>query len=123
MLRNVTKNAGHWIGVRLIGTRSNRDGLGAALEVTTDGGPTQMATVNTTGSYLSANDRTAHFGLGAASRVTSVRVRWPSGAVQVVASPPIDRVLTITEAPKSPRNRASLACCRPELTARTARPR
>jgi enediyne biosynthesis protein E4 len=98
VLRNVTKDPGHWIGVRLTGTRSNRDGLGATVEVATDGGPARMATVNTTGSYLSANDRTAHFGLGAASRVTSVRVRWPSGAVQVVDAPRIDQVLTITEA-------------------------
>ena len=97
VLRNVTKNAGHWIGVRLIGRRSNRDGIGAAVEVTTDGGQTQMATVNTTGSYLSANDRTAHFGLGAASRIVSVRVRWPSGEIQLVGTPPIDQVLTITE--------------------------
>ena len=99
VLRNVTKNPGHWIGVRLIGTRSNRDSLGATVEVTTDGGSTQMATVNTTGSYLSANDRTAHFGLGAASRVSSVRVRWPSGGIQVIDAPAIDRVLIITEAP------------------------
>ena len=100
VLRNVTKDAGHWIGVRLTGTRSNRDGLGATVEVTTGGGSTQMATVSATGSYLSANDRTAHFGLGAASRVTSVRVRWPSGTLQVVDTPSIDQVLTITEAPR-----------------------
>lgn len=97
VLRNVTKDSAHWIGVRLTGTRSNRDGIGAAVEVMADGGPTRVATVSTTGSYLSANDRTAHFGLGAAPRVTSVRVRWPSGAVQVVEAPPIDRVLAITE--------------------------
>jgi hypothetical protein len=100
VLRNVTQRSGHWIGVRLTGTLSNRDGLGATLEVTTDDRSTRMATVNTTGSYLSANDRTAHFGLGAASRVMSVRVRWPDGAVQVVDSPAIDQVLTITEASK-----------------------
>jgi hypothetical protein len=97
VLKNVTKGAGHWLGVRLRGTRSNRDGLGATVEVTADDGLARSATVNTTGSYLSANDRTAHFGLGAASRVTSVRVRWPSGLVQVVDAPPINRVLTITE--------------------------
>jgi hypothetical protein len=118
VLRNVTKGSGHWIGVRLTGTRSNRDGLGASVEVTPDGGPAQMATVNTTGSYLSANDRTAHFGLGTASRVTSVRVRWPSGAVQVVDTPPIDQVLTITEASNgNPKAAASTP------TARMARPR
>lgn len=97
VLRNVTKEPGHWIGVRLTGTRSNRDGVGATVEVMTDGGPMRMATVSTTGSYLSANDRTAHFGLGAASRVISVRVRWPSGTVQVIDAPPIDKVLTVNE--------------------------
>ena len=97
VLRNVTEKTGHWIGVRLTGRRSNRDGLGATIEVMTNGGPARMATVNTTGSYLSANDRTAHFGLGTISNVISVRVRWPSGAVQVVDTPPIDRVLDITE--------------------------
>jgi hypothetical protein len=97
ILHNVTRNAGHWIGVRLTGTRSNRDGAGATVEVATAGGSTQMATVNTTGSYLSANDRTAHFGLGAATRVTSVRVRWPSGTVQVIDNPPTDQVLMVKE--------------------------
>jgi hypothetical protein len=101
VLRNVTKESGHWIGVRLTGTRGNREGVGATVEVATEGGPVQIATVSTTGSYLSANDRTAHFGLGTVSSVASVRVRWPSGVVQVVESPAIDRVLTITEAAKS----------------------
>lgn len=99
VLRNVTRQAGHWIGVRLTGTTSNRDGIGASIEVTTPDGATRMATVSTTGSYLSANDRTAHFGLGASS-VRSVRVRWPSGTVQVVADPQSDRVLTMTEPSK-----------------------
>jgi hypothetical protein len=96
LLRNVTKETGHWIGIRLTGTRSNRDGIGAAVDVTAADGVMRTATVNTTGSYLSANDRTAHFGLGA-SRAASVRVRWPSGVVQVIDSPPTDQVLTITE--------------------------
>ena len=97
VLRNVTDAPGHWLGVRLTGTRSNRDGIGAAIEVVASDGTAQVATVSTTGSYLSASDRTAHFGLGDHTRVTAVRVRWPSGIVQTVTPTAIDRVLTITE--------------------------
>lgn len=110
VLRNVTTQAGHWLRVRLQGTTSNRDGVGAAVEVTTDSGSTQLATVGTTGSYLSANEPTAHFGLGTASRVTSVRVRWPGGRVQVLGNPAVDRTHTIIEASR-------------ESTAPQARPR
>jgi enediyne biosynthesis protein E4 len=108
VLRNVTEPAGHWLAVRLTGTRSNRDGIGATVEVTPEGGQPQTATVSTTGSYLSAHDRTAHFGLGAATRVTSVRVRWPSGVVQDMDAPAIDRVLTIVE-PEAGRVKAGAA--------------
>ena len=97
VLRNVTDAPGHWLGVRLAGTRSNRDGIGATIEVVASDGTTQVATVSTTGSYLSASDRTAHFGLGVNSSVTTVRVRWPSGFVQTLTPAAIDRVLTITE--------------------------
>lgn len=97
VLRNVTAGAGHWLGVRLEGRRSNRDGIGATLEVVSASGATVYATVSTAGSYLSSSDRTAHIGLGPATGVERVIVRWPSGIVQVVAKPPIDRVLTIVE--------------------------
>ena len=97
VLRNVTERTGHWLGVRLTGVRSNRDGVGAAVEVVAADGTTRLATVSTTGSYLSASDRTAHFGLGDNTQVKSVRVRWPSGVVQTVTPPGVDRVLTITE--------------------------
>jgi hypothetical protein len=97
VLRNVTDPTGHWLGVRLTGTRSNRDGIGAAIEVVAADGTAQTASVSTSGSYLSANDRTAHFGLGSNTSVTKVQVRWPSGIVQDVRPTAIDRVLTITE--------------------------
>ncbi len=97
VLRNVTDQAGHWLGVRLTGTRSNRDGIGASIEVVASDGSTQVATVSTTGSYLSASDRTAHFGLGGNTSVTTVRVRWPSGTVQTVTPAAIDWVVTVTE--------------------------
>ena len=97
VLRNVTDQSGHWLGVRLTGSRSNRDGIGAAIEVVGEDGTSQVATVSTTGSYLSAQDRTAHFGLGGNTSVKALRVRWPSGIVQDVTPGAIDRVLTITE--------------------------
>lgn len=97
VLRNVTERTGHWLGVRLTGVRSNRDGIGAAVEVVAADGTARLATVSTTGSYLSASDRTAHFGLGDDTQVKFVRVRWPSGIVQTVTPPGVDRVLTITE--------------------------
>jgi hypothetical protein len=98
VLRNVTERSGHWLGVRLKGVKSNRDGVGAAVEVVAADGTAQLATVSTTGSYLSASDRTAHFGLGDNADVKSVRVRWPSGIVQTVTPARVDQVLTITEA-------------------------
>ena len=100
VLRNVTEASGHWLGVRLAGTRSNRDGIGAAIEVVASDGTVQFTTVSTTGSYLSASDRTAHFGLGSNARVNTVRVRWPSGIVQTLTPAAIDQVLLITEAVK-----------------------
>ncbi len=96
VLRNVTTGAGHWLGVRLTGTRSNRDGIGASVELTTPGGDRQYATVTTTGSYLSASDRTVHFGLGQATsgRLT---IRWPGGGTQTMDVSAVDRLLQVGE--------------------------
>ncbi len=102
VLRNSSERTGHWIGVRLIGTRSNRDGIGAALELRTSSGAAQYATVSTAGSYLSASDRTVHFGIGADSGA-SLTIRWPGGAVQTVDRVAIDSVSTITESAPGPR--------------------
>jgi len=95
VLMNASELTSHWVGVRLTGTRSNRDGIGASVELTTAGGKKQYATVTTTGSYLSASDRTVHFGLGEET-AGSIKIRWPSGAVQDV---PVtaDRVMQVTE--------------------------
>jgi hypothetical protein len=96
VLRNTTTAAGHWLGVRLTGTRSNRDGLGASIELATPDGRRQYATVTTTGSYLSASDRTVHFGLGGAmsGRLT---IRWPGGGMQTVDAAAVDRVIHVTQ--------------------------
>lgn len=97
LLLNRTRDAGHWVGVKLTGTRSNRDGIGASVELVAASGRRQYATVSTTGSYLSSSDRTAHFGLGEEGAASAV-IRWPSGIVQPVAHLAVDRVTTITEA-------------------------
>jgi enediyne biosynthesis protein E4 len=102
VLRNTTELAGHWIGIRLTGTRSNRDGIGASVELLTSSGTKQYATVTTAGSYLSASDRTVHFGLGD-QRPATLTIRWPSGTVQQVNHPDIDRVVEVTE-PNGPMN-------------------
>ncbi len=81
----------HWLTVTLRGTRSNRDGLGARVQVN---GQIRFAT--TAGSYESANDKRLHFGLGAA-KSAKVEVLWPSGTHQVLPDVPADQFLEIRE--------------------------
>jgi len=71
----------HWVGFELAGTKSNRMALGARVTVTA-GGMTQTDEVRSGGSYLSQNDLRLHFGLGQATKIDSVEVRWPSGKVE-----------------------------------------
>jgi len=97
VLRNEGGNRGHWLIIRLVGRRSNRDGIGAEVRLTTASGAMRLATATATGSYLSASDRRVHFGLGAETSARSVEVRWPSGIVQRLSDVPANQVLTITE--------------------------
>jgi len=98
VLRNETPTANHWITLKLVGTKSNRDGIGAQIEVTTDAGK-QYATVSTAGSYESSSDPRAHFGLGGSVSVKMIRIRWPSGIIQTLQNVRGDQFLTVTEAP------------------------
>ena len=75
---NRTRQAGRFVTLRLEGTKSNRDGVGARVTVTADGRQ-QVAQRVGGGSYMSANDSRLHFGLGPSDRVEKVEVRWPSG--------------------------------------------
>ncbi|MEP7365890.1 MAG: CRTAC1 family protein [Acidobacteriota bacterium] len=87
----------HWLMVKLVGSASNRDGIGARVRVRS-GGRDQWRTVSTGGSYLSSNDVRAHFGLGAAGEdVEAVEVQWPSGRKQTVTGVKADRILTLRE--------------------------
>ena len=96
LLRNDTVGAGHWLRLRLEGTRSNHSAIGA--RVTLKAGSQQAsAEVATGGSYLSQSDLRLHFGFGSATVVDSVSVSWPSGVVQVLTHVAVDQQHVIRE--------------------------
>jgi hypothetical protein len=97
VLMNRTPTGNHWVGFKLVGHRSNRDGIGAVIKIETAAGP-QWYTVTTSSSYLSSGDVRAHFGLGKEAAVRSVEIRWPSGIVQTLRDVKADRYLTVEEA-------------------------
>ena len=90
--RNVTQGAGHWLVVKLVGTRSNRDGIGARVRVA---GQVRMMT--TSAGYASSAHVGLHFGLGARTTVDRVEVTWPGGVTQTVETVAADRIITVTE--------------------------
>jgi hypothetical protein len=96
LLRNDTASPGHRLQVRLEGTTSNRDGVGARVSVTA-GGKTWVRHRKGGGSYLSASDPRLHFGLGGASKVEVLEVRWPSGKTSVLKDIQADRLVTVRE--------------------------
>ncbi len=99
ILRNTPRSAPrNWVEIRTIGTASNRDGIGARVRVTTASGRMQFGYVSTASSYLSANDARLHFGFSEAGGIREIQVQWPSGRVQVVSNPRMNRMLTIIEA-------------------------
>jgi hypothetical protein len=82
--------------VRLVGKKSNRDGIGARIEVTAAGRKQQAERVAGSG-YLGQDDGRVHFGLGAAAKAERLTVTWPSGIVQTLNDVAADRVVTIEE--------------------------
>lgn len=95
LLKNYGEH-GSWILLRLIGTKSNRDAIGARVTVLA-GGHRQIDEVRSGGGYNSQSDFRLHFGLGTASKVDAVEVRWPSGLIQHVVDVPINRITSIRE--------------------------
>ena len=89
--------SGHWLGLDLTGTASNRDGIGARVRVVAGSGRVQHNHATTAVGYASSSDRRVHFGLGTDAEVRTVEITWPSGAVQTLQDPEIDRVLSVTE--------------------------
>jgi hypothetical protein len=93
---NVSPAPNHWLLVETMGTKSNRDGQGAKLEVVTASG-TQYNHVNTAVGYGGSSDPRAHFGLGADTLVRRLKITWPSGTVQTLEDVAVDQVLTVRE--------------------------
>jgi hypothetical protein len=96
VLRNETPTANHWLTLSLVGHRSNRDAIGAEIHLTTSAG-TQLLTVSTAGSYLSSNDKRAHFGLSKDALASRIEIHWPSGIVQTLTNVKGDRIMQVDE--------------------------
>src|SRR5262249_5730324 len=95
LFRNDGGNRNHWISVKLAGTKSNRDGIGAVVRVESASGK-QWSMVRSGSSYCSQSDLTLTFGLGSDTSA-SVEVTWPGGAKQQVAKQSADQRITVTE--------------------------
>jgi enediyne biosynthesis protein E4 len=102
LLRNDTGNRQHWLSVRVLGPNGRSDSVGARVTITA-GGQRQVAEVNPGGSYFATHDPRVHFGLGAAAKVDSLEVRWPSGRVERRRDVPVDRLLIMRAGPSGSR--------------------
>jgi hypothetical protein len=99
ILRNVSTPVGHWLALQLVGDiarKSPRGAIGAIAYVTT-GKLRQRQDVISGAGYSSQNDMTLHFGVGDATRVDKLEIKWPDGLLEVVPVPGVDRKLTIIE--------------------------
>ncbi len=95
VLRNVSRDNHHWVNLKLIGHRSNRDAIGARIEMRSPG-LMQVNRVTSAIGYASSSDLTVHFGLGGCTKADA-DIEWPSGERQVLTNIPIDRFVTIQE--------------------------
>ncbi len=93
---NQSPDAGHWLEIRLQGTKSNRDGIGARLKIVSKSG-TQYDHMSTSAGYASSSARPLHFGLGRDTVVEQLEIRWPSGVVTQLRDVACDQILTVKE--------------------------
>jgi hypothetical protein len=97
LLRNDGGNrAGHWLQIKTVGTKSNRDGIGAWVKVVA-GDLTQYDRVRTGGSWLSGNDMRLHFGLGRHQGAERIEITWPSGRVDQLKNVSADQIIAVRE--------------------------
>jgi hypothetical protein len=96
LLVNQIRNANHWIAIRTVGTKSNRDGIGARVRVKT-AARILVDEVRSGSSYISSSDMRVHFGLGSATKVEWVEIRWPSGLAERFAELAVDQIHSMKE--------------------------
>src|SRR5579864_1238581 len=96
VIRNETKTDNHWLTLKLVGHKSNRDAIGAVVKIVMPKG-SQYATVTTASSYLSSSDKRVHFGLGPAAAAGTIEIRWPSGINQSLKDVRADQILQVDE--------------------------
>ena len=101
LLVNQVRSANRWIAIRTVGTKSNRDGIGARISVTA-GTRTLVDEVRSGSSYNSSSDLRVHFGLGSSTKVNSVQIRWPSGLQEHFDNLPADSIHTLKEGSGTP---------------------
>jgi hypothetical protein len=95
LYRNVSSGSGHWIELKLVGTRSNRDAIGARVTLTT-ATRSMIREVDGGNGYAGQSSQRVHFGIGVDTTIVSLQIRWPSGIVQSVRVP-IDKITTVIE--------------------------
>jgi hypothetical protein len=94
---NITKMKNHWILLRLVGTKSNRMGIGAQVRLTAEDGTMQWNEATTAVGYAASSDPRVHFGIGQNQKIKEIEIRWPSGVKQRLQDVNADRILTIEE--------------------------
>ncbi len=105
LLVNDLRTLNHWIAFKIVGTKSNRDGIGARITVQV-GKRTLLDEVRSGSSYVSSSDMRVHFGLGSATKVDSVQVRWPSGLVERFENLAVDKIHQLKEGSGSAANQS-----------------
>jgi enediyne biosynthesis protein E4 len=101
LLVNLAESRNHWLGIRTVGTKSNRDGIGARVLVFS-GARKYVQEVRSGSSYISSNDLRLHFGLGQARTVDRIEVHWPSGLAESFNGPAVDRFIRLVEGKGKP---------------------
>ncbi|HEX3742683.1 MAG TPA: CRTAC1 family protein [Bryobacteraceae bacterium] len=94
---NVTQDSNHWILLKLVGTKSNRMGIGAQIQITAEDNSKQYNEVTTACGFAGASDSRVHFGLGASKTIREIDIKWPSRIHQVLKDVRADQILTIKE--------------------------